>query len=476
MEFNRVYMLYTPRNMTQIRRLVCFDSTCVMVIIFMFLLAVPNFAQELVVDTTFNNRNIRQQMFLIDYLKDNESENPPELPEEIDAFITTAEAAWAEEVKEETPLMGRFNPYVVMWLLHSAYKGEDPPQNTVCYMYSEYAVPAFLADFEQYSKVDPANAPLIRWGYDWVGGRLALKCEFETERWEKLFSAFEQAPSLYQKYLDTEAFADNRFAREIRQAKQFFERNIPLYAVRDAIYRGELSEAFADLAAEITNGHEAYYILPIGEMLWRAYIDAEKTDHALAVLDLLARSLTAGDLSRDTLLAWYIEVAPSRGSKRFKQSILSAPPTLVSSEKQAGLTGVYTDLLTEEFIDLTDMAGRFVFLDFWGTWCSPCIAEIPELLDFASEYDDRITIISINVDAHTGGRKQDGVREFMNEHEVEYTVLYDEPDNSLATRFGVSGYPAKFFINPEGAFLVHPSEDRIIVYLEEVKAYIDGLR
>jgi thiol-disulfide isomerase/thioredoxin len=291
-----------------------------------------------------------------------------------------------------------------------------------------------------------------------------------------LLSAFEQAPSLYQKYLDTEAFADKQFAREIRQAKQFFERNAPLYAVRDAIYRGELYEAFANLAAVITKGHEAYYILPIGEVLWRAYTDAEKTDHALATLDLLARSLTAGDLSRDTLLAWYTEVAPTRGPKRFELYILSAPPSLVSSEEQAGLTGVYTDLLTEESIDLTDFEGRFVFLDFWGTWCSPCIAEIPELLDFASEYEDRMTIISINVDAHTGGMKQDGVREFINEHEVEYTVLYDEPDNSLATRFGVTGYPAKFFINPKGAFLVHPSEDRSIVYLEEVKAYIDGLR
>ncbi len=462
--------------MTQTRRLYCFDPAMALVIIFVFLLAVPNFAQKSVVDTTFNNRNIRQQMFLIDYLKHNEPENPPELPEEIDAFITAAEAAWAEEVKKEAPLMGRFNPYVVMWLLHSAYKGADPPQKTECYMYSEYAVPAFLADFEQYSMVDPVNAPLVRWGYDLVGSQLALKCEIETERWDKLLSAFEQAPSLFQKYLDTEAFADKRFAREIRQAKQFFERNAPVYAVRDAIYRGELSEAFADLADVITNGHDAYYILPIGEVLWRAYIDAEKTDHALEVLDLLAKSLTAGDLSRDTLLAWYTEVAPTRGPEHFKQSILSAPPSLVSSEKQAGLIGVYTDLLTEESIDLTDFEGRFVFLDFWGTWCSPCIAEIPELLDFASEYDDRITIISINVDAHTGGMKQDGVREFINEHEVEYTVLYDEPDNSLATQFGVSGYPAKFFINPEGEFLVHPSEDRSIVYLEEVKAYIDELR
>ena len=36
----------------------------------------------------------------------------------------------------------------------------------------------------------------------------------------------------------------------------------------------------------------------------------------------------------------------------------------------------------------------------------------------------------------------------------------------------VTGYPAKFFINPEGAFLVHPSEDRSLVALEEVEAYI----
>ena len=295
--------LYSPRIMAQTKRLYYFDPVMALVIIFVFFLAVPVFAQEEVVDSTFIYRNIRQQMFLIDYIKDNEPENPPELPEEVDAFMTAAEAAWAEVVKEETPLMGRFNPYVVMWLLQSAYKGADPPQQAKCYTYSKYAVPAFLADFEQYSKVDPANAPLVRWGYDHVGSSLALKCDIEPERWDKLLSAFEQAPSLYQKYLDNEAFTDTRFAGEIRQAKQFFERNAPLYAVRDAIYKGELYNAFANLAALITKGYEAYYILPIGEVLWRAYTDAEKTDHALATLDLLARSLTAGDISRDTLLA-----------------------------------------------------------------------------------------------------------------------------------------------------------------------------
>ena len=116
-----------------------------------------------------------------------------------------------------------------------------------------------------------------------------------------------------------------------------------------------------------------------------------------------------------------------RGPKRFELNMLSAPPSLVSSEEQAGLTGVYTDLLTLESIDLNDIEGQFVFLDFWGTWCSPSVAEIPELLDFASEYDDLITIISINVDAHTGGKEQDGVREIIKEHKVDYTVLYDEP-------------------------------------------------
>ena len=64
----------------------------------------------------------------------------------------------------------------------------------------------------------------------------------------------------------------------------------------------------------------------------------------------------------------------------------------------------------------------------------------------------------------------------MDEHGVDYPVLYDESDGSLAARFKVNGYPAKFLVSPEGVFLVHPTDGRRTVSLAEVEAYLEGLR
>jgi len=440
------------------------------------LLAVPAVAQEQAADTTFLNRNLRQQVFLIPYIQEHRSGTPPATEAELDAYISGAAEAWAAEAEGEDPLVGRLNPYVVVWLLHSAYAGDDVPEKLECHNYAEHVVPAFLADFERYREVDPAHAPLIFWGHDWAGGSLAFRCNVGAERWEALQAAFERAPSLYQEYLDAGAYPEERIADQIRQAQRFFERNAPLYTVRDALYRGDLDEAFAGLAAATTQGHGAHYIRPLGEALWSAYAEAGKTDHALAALDLLARTLTAGDLPRDTLRAWYAAVEPERGPERFDLMTASAPSTLVLSEEQADLSGTYTDLLTGNSVDLADLKGRLVFLDFWATWCSPCIAEIPELRRLVAEYGDRVAFVSVNADAVTGAEGPEGVRTFMDEHGVDYPVLYDEPDRSLAARFEVEGYPAKFLISPEGVLLVHPSDGRRTVSLAEVEAYLEGLR
>lgn len=439
----------------------------------------PVLAQDQPADTTFLNRNIRQQMFLLGYLKENKPESPPRSPDEVDLYITRAAEAWAKTVDGEDPLVGQFNPYVFMWLLHMAYSGTglETPGEADCHVYSEYAVPAFLADFERYREVAPVNAPLIHVpSHNWIGGSLAVNCELHPAQWARLEAAFAGVPSVAQDYIDQAAYADERTADQIRRVQQIFEWNAPLYAIRAAIYRGRLDEAFAGLAAATTQGHGAHFARPLGQSLWRAYAEDGRRHYALATLDLLARTLTAGDLPRDTLRAWYVEVEPERGQERFELMTATVLASLVPSGEPVELIGTYTDLLTGGPVDLATFSGQLVLIDFWATWCSPCIAEIPELRALVAEYGERVTFVSVNADAVTGAEGPDGVRAFMQKHSVDYPVLYDEPAHSLAARFGVEGYPAKFLISHDGVLLVHPSDGRRTVTLAEVEAHIEGIR
>ncbi|MGQ9472382.1 MAG: TlpA family protein disulfide reductase [Candidatus Aminicenantales bacterium] len=76
-------------------------------------------------------------------------------------------------------------------------------------------------------------------------------------------------------------------------------------------------------------------------------------------------------------------------------------------------------------------------------------------------------------DAVTNDRDKAGVRDFMEEHHINYIVLYDDPEQSLTERFGVVSWPSKFLINEKGKLMKHPTAKSInAVSLEAVEAYL----
>ena len=430
------------------------------------------YAQE--VDTTFKRRNLQQQLFVIDYMKANKLTSPFSTPDEIDAYFEKLGGAWAKEVSGEDPHMAQFNPYIYIWALHSLI-GTDAPDWANCHVYTKYMVPAFLTDFERYSdKVTSENAYLVRWGLDWIISSLAFRCKLSPHGWTRLKSALDQIPSLMERYLGSGAYADEQVKLQLERAKCDVDQIRPLLAIQDSLYESNRDAAFAGLAAAFTQGYPARYLVPLGKELWQNYKAAGDTDKALAALDLLARSLTAGELPRDSLQAWYEEVDPERGLERFGlMAGSSGLPALVPSDQQAQLSGRYLNLLTGEPFNLSELEGKMVLFDFWATWCSPCIAEIPKLKELVAKYGNSFVLVSISSDALTNGKDKTGVRDFMEEHGVNYMVLYDDPEQSLTEQFGVVGWPSKFLINEKRKFMKHPTaKSRSTVSLEEVEAYL----
>lgn len=101
------------------------------------------------------------------------------------------------------------------------------------------------------------------------------------------------------------------------------------------------------------------------------------------------------------------------------------------------------DLFGNE-VSLSDQRGRTVILDFWATWCAPCIQQIPVLNAFQAAHPRDVVVLGVSVDA----QGIDVVAPFADEHDIDYTVLLGS--ESLAQEYGAFGFPTLYVIAPDG--------------------------
>ncbi len=96
-------------------------------------------------------------------------------------------------------------------------------------------------------------------------------------------------------------------------------------------------------------------------------------------------------------------------------------------------------------LKLSDLRGSIVMVDFWSSWCPPCRAEAPILV----EAYDRWSKLGVEFVGVSIWDNEDDVRTFVERHGISYPNAIDE-DGSIAVEFGVRGIPEKFFVNQEG--------------------------
>lgn len=94
---------------------------------------------------------------------------------------------------------------------------------------------------------------------------------------------------------------------------------------------------------------------------------------------------------------------------------------------------------------LSDYQGEVVVLNFWASWCDPCVKEMPMLNRVAEEYGDDVNIIGVNVwDTHNSALA------FIDDLNVSYPVVEDNTSTTITVEYGVTGVPETFVINAEG--------------------------
>ena len=94
-------------------------------------------------------------------------------------------------------------------------------------------------------------------------------------------------------------------------------------------------------------------------------------------------------------------------------------------------------------VHLADYRGKVVLVNFWASWCGPCIQETPALVELHHERPD-LAILAISIDEDAGAYQR-----FLQRFHVDYTSVRD-PDQKVAKIYGTDGWPETYIIDRNG--------------------------
>ncbi len=96
-------------------------------------------------------------------------------------------------------------------------------------------------------------------------------------------------------------------------------------------------------------------------------------------------------------------------------------------------------------VSLSDFKGKWVVLDFWGSWCGWCVKGFPALKEAYQKYGNKIVVIGIDCN-----ESEEDWREGVKKHELPWINVYNGNDQALYEAYHITGFPTKAIINPEG--------------------------
>lgn len=144
------------------------------------------------------------------------------------------------------------------------------------------------------------------------------------------------------------------------------------------------------------------------------------------------------------LLKQYLEQEPDAADAEQARELIANPvrarKKLIPELEMATLAG---DYYTSE-----DLLGKVVLLDFWATWCAPCVAAVPSLRSMSRRMaDEPFVLLSISVD-----RDEGSLKEFLAKHQMSWPQVWDR-NSELARKCKVDRFPTYLLVSHEGEVL-----------------------
>lgn len=151
----------------------------------------------------------------------------------------------------------------------------------------------------------------------------------------------------------------------------------------------------------------------------------------------------------------------------------SAAPVESSGAVKEGnpVPGIEVTTFDGETVNLRDYQGKKVILNFWATWCPPCIAEMPHMQEYYENeaQDQNVEILAVNLTSKDNG--MDRIESFIDDYGLTFPILLDET-GALGDEFQAFTIPTTYLIDEEGVIqrkLMGPMDrDMMVDMMEEL--------
>jgi thiol-disulfide isomerase/thioredoxin len=269
-----------------------------------------------------------------------------------------------------------------------------------------------------------------------------------------------------------------------------FDPSRSVYAEYNRIYAEEREAARAKryaLAKELYTSHPRF---PRARTVMHSElvnaISAGQTAKAIADIEQFVNDHPKSDIGASVLLALGRDTEDKE--KRvaiFRRIVAEYPPTQNTKKAEGCIRreeGVgkpfeltFTDAITDQLISIKNLRGKVVVIDFWATWCAPCVADMPKLKKLYEQYKDQgVEFIGVSLDRPGEGLNL--LKTFVKENGIAWPQYYQGNwwASEFSTSWGIERFPSTFIVDAEGNLYSTEAYGRLDKLIPELIKKRDG--
>ena len=117
---------------------------------------------------------------------------------------------------------------------------------------------------------------------------------------------------------------------------------------------------------------------------------------------------------------------------------------------------------------MKNLRGKVVLLDFWATWCGPCVAELPQVQKAHELWADKGLVV---IGVHHNSRPVEDVRKFAREKHLSFPIGLDNASGETCGQYNVTAFPTKILIDRNGKILERIPSGEVLAAVRRAVLY-----